>query len=116
VHTLRTDVDPGRRTTYRLIVTVDDVLLGHLADEVTLTSGEDEAGYRTVEGNDHRLLQQPFILFLKWERTGPDAEPIPRFHLSPATEPVARRVAYLLERRRGVEREHPTRTVIVHRN
>jgi len=117
VHTLRTDVDPARRTTYRLIVGVDRVLLGELAgEELTLTSGEAEPGFRTVAGNDHRLLQQPFIAFLKWERGLDDATPTLRFHLSPATEAVARRVAYLLERRRGVERQQARPRVIVRRN
>lgn len=116
VHTLRTDVDPGRRTTYRLIVGVDERLLGELPSELTLTSAEDEEGYRTIEGNDRRLLQQPFVLFLKWEQVTPDAEAAPHFHLSPATDAVAQRVAYLLERRRGVEREHPVRRVVVHHN
>jgi len=115
VTTLRTDEDPSRRTTYRLIVSMGHALLGRLpSEELTLTSTEDEAGFRTVAGNDHRLLQQPFVAFLKWERATPEATPIPHFHLSPATDPVSQRVAYLLERRRGVEREHGR--VIVHQN
>ena len=112
---LRDDVDPTRRVTRRIVLTVDEVLFGPLeGSELTLIVGEDEPGFRTFSGNDERLLRQPFVVFIKWAN-GPDGALRPRFHLSPASDSVIDRVLGLLERRRGVERERPRTVVVDHR-
>lgn len=118
VTTMRTDTDLDRRTTYRLIATVERELLGDSEDEVTLTIREGQAGFGTIAGNERRILNQPFMAFLKYYQRegteGPEGVDA-HFHLSPAAEAVVRRAEYLLERRRGVRRErHGRRTVIVH--
>lgn len=118
VTTMRTDTDLDRHTTYRLITTVERELLGDSDEEITLTIREGEAGFGTIAGNERRILNQPFIAFLKYyQREGTEGEAgvDAHFHLSPATEGVVRRAEYLLERRRGVRRERQgRRTVIVH--
>ncbi len=116
IRTLRTDVDLDRRETYRLITAVDRELLGEVDDEITLTVAQDERGYGTIENNERRLLDQQFIAFIKWQRTE-SGELRARWHLSPATEPVALETRRLLASRRNVDPNGGARrTVIVHRN
>lgn len=106
IRTLRTDVDLDRRETYRLVARPERVYLGEeqVADDedFLFSVGEGEDGYGTVVNNERRLLDQQFIAFVKWQRDEASATPVPRWHLSPATEPVARRVRSLLRRRRNV--------------
>lgn len=116
VHTVRTDTDLDRRTTYRLLVNEDQGYLGALPSDIQLTTDEAAPGFGTVSGNERRILNQPFVLFLKWERPLGATESIARWHLSPATEPVVLRTEFLLERRRGRRRSQPTRRVHIHRN
>lgn len=120
IRTLRTDVDLDRRETFRLVAHPERVYLGEeqLADEDLLLSvAEGEGGYGTVANNERRLLDAQFIAFVKWKRDADTDELVPRWHLSPATEPVATRVRALLERRRDVVPEDGTRRrVIIHRN
>ncbi len=114
VRALRTDVDLERRTTYRLLVDEQESILGELPDEQGLASVEGDGGYITIEGNEERILDEEFVLFLRWEQPSPDAPVRARWHLSPHTEEVTARVEYLAERRRGVEREQPERRIHVH--
>ena len=116
VHTVRTDTDLDRRTTYRLLVNEDQAYLGSLPADIQLTTDEAAPGFGTVSGNERRILNQPFVLFLKWERPLDAAAALPRWHLSPSTEPVVLRTEFLLERRRGRRRSQPTRRVHIHRN
>lgn len=116
IHTLRTDTDLDRVNTYRLIAEVDETLWGEPPeDELTLTVREGEAGYGTIEGNDRRILNQPFVLFLKWY-DAPDGNVRPHWHLAPATEPVTARVEYLIENRLRAPDERADERVIVHEN
>ncbi|MFW5921418.1 MAG: hypothetical protein ACOCUS_06215 [Polyangiales bacterium] len=116
VHTLRTDIDPERRSTYRLLVEVDKELLGEAPDELTLTVHEGQGGFGTIHGNDRRILNQPFVAFLKWYRTD-EGGIAPHWHLAPAAEPVAERVKWLIEKRHDKEIEEPgSRRVIIHDN
>lgn len=116
VTTIRTDTDLERRDTLRLVAHVEREYLGELDDEVTFSVAEGEAGYGTVESNERRLLDVQFIAFVKWQREE-DGRLRVRWHLSPATNAVARRVRTLLRDRRQV-REHDgtRRTVIIYRN
>lgn len=122
ISTLRTDTDLDRRDTYRLVARPDRVFLGEeaLGDEeeaLVLSVREGEGGYGTVQTNERRLLDAQFFAFVKWERDEAGALR-PRWHLSPATDTVARRVRDLLARRREISRDDSggTRRIIVHRN
>jgi hypothetical protein len=114
VQALRTDVDLERRTTYRLLVDEVESIVGELPEDLGLASQEGDGGYITIEGNESRILDEEFVLFLKWEQPSPDAPVRARWHLSPHTEDVTARVEYLAERRRGVERPQPERRIHVH--
>lgn len=116
VTTIRTDTDLDRRDTFRLVTRVDREYLGELDDEVTFAVAEGESGYSTVETNERRLLDQQFFAFVKWQRED-DGGRRPRWHLSPATDAVARRVRRLLrDRRQVVSHDGTRRTVVIHRN
>jgi hypothetical protein len=97
VTTLRHDVDLDRRETYRLIAHVDQRRYGVSPDEVALTVRQGDAGFDTVRGNEGRLLNQRFVAFLKWVEE--EGRVVARWHLSPASERVVRRVGSLLDRR-----------------
>lgn len=112
IRTLRTDVDLDRRTTFRLFPTEERVLLGRVPEELVLSAREGDAGFAAVRQNEQRVLSSPLLLFLKWERPDGASTPVARWHLSPATEQVSSRAEYLLERRRGVEREGRSRVVV----
>lgn len=115
IRTVRTDTDLDRRMTFRLYPEAENVLLGRLPETLILSSAQGDAGFVAIRNNEQRLLRDRFVLFLKWEQPEGAPEPTPRWHLSPASEPVTARVEYLLERRRGVERTSRAR-VIVHEN
>ncbi len=112
VRTLRTDVDLDRRTTFRLFPIEERALLGSLPEDLVLSAREGDPGYAAVRQNEQRVLSSPLLLFLKWERPEGASAPVARWHLSPATEQVSARAEYLLERRRGVERERRSRVVV----
>ena len=115
VRTLRTDVDLDRSETFRIIASVERAYLGEAGEELTLTVSENERGYGTVENNQRRLLDEQFIVFVKWQQT--DEGVRARWHLSPATEAVAIETRRLLESRRQVrQNDGSRRTVVVHRN
>lgn len=116
VRTLRTDVDLDRNETYRVIVHADRQLLGHLDEETTLAVRAGETGYASVRSNVDHILEQQFVAFVKWQR-GDDGVIRPRWHLSPASDPVVRRVRELLSSRRHVsEYDGSRRTVIIRNN
>ncbi|HBQ11932.1 MAG TPA: hypothetical protein DEF51_12560 [Myxococcales bacterium] len=116
VKTFRTDVDLERNETYRLVTQVDREYLGELEDEVVLSVSASEAGFGTISDNERRILDTQFIAFIKFQESA-DGTVRPRWHLSPASEPVARRVRDLLRTRRDVVEDDGTRRrVIVHRN
>jgi hypothetical protein len=110
ITTLRTDVDLDRRETFRLVARVERERHGDLADEVTLVTRQSDPGYTSVRGNGDRILNQRFVLFLKWAEE--DGQIVARWHLSPAADRVVRRVNSLVERRHTPTEER--RRVIVH--
>lgn len=114
IHTLRTDVDLDRRTTFRLLFRTDRDILGGVDEDVTLRAFEGDPGYSSLAGNEQRVLNQPFVLFLKWGQAEGSEEVVPHWHLSPAADGVVERVEYLAERRRGIQRDRGnSRTVRV---
>lgn len=116
IHTVRTDTDLDRRSTYRLIAEVDEAYWGEAPEEeLTLTVAEGEPGYGTLEGNDRRVLNQPFVLFAKWY-DAEDASVKAHWHLAPATEPVVARVEYLIENRLRAPDDRAERRVVIHEN
>ncbi|MFG0241330.1 MAG: hypothetical protein ACF8R9_00955 [Phycisphaerales bacterium JB054] len=115
VRTLRTDVDLQRRHTYRLITDVDRVYVGErVGDELTLIVREGESGFGTVRTNERHLLDNQYLVFLKWAEDE-DGRVRARWHLSPASEQVALRLRAQL-RERGLLEDDSSRRVIIRRN
>jgi hypothetical protein len=85
-----------RRAAYRLDIRVDDRLKGASARELELRVSDDEPGYRTVEVNEDRLLNDPFIAFIKWEADAATSTLVPHWHLSPDSEAVRDKIDYVL--------------------
>lgn len=116
VDTLRTDTDLDRKTTFRLIGSVDRVLLGDdPGEEVTFAVREGDAGFASVRGNERRILDAQFVAFIKWyEDANRDIKP--HWHLAPATRAVLARVDYLIETRRTEPEDQRQRRIVVHEN
>jgi hypothetical protein len=99
VNTLRTDIDPGRQTNYRLLANIKETLNGEgPEDGLTLVVKDGEPGYETVDGNQRRLLNQGFIAFVKWYEDENNMIAA-RWHLSPASENIIQRIRELIQRR-----------------
>ncbi len=112
---LRTDTDPSRVSTYRIIGHVERAVYGEYGeDELELIVKEDEGGYGTIVGNEAQILDASFVAFVKWYTTE-SGDVAPHWHLAPATHPIVARVEYLVERRHEVPRDTRT-TTIVHEN
>ncbi len=103
VNTLRTDIDPGRRTSFRLMATIDESLLGEAPKEgLTLLVRDGQAGYETVDGNQRRILNESFVVFVKWYED--ENEMISaHWHLSPASDVILDRVRELILRRENAK-------------
>jgi len=99
VTTLRTDIDPGRRTSFRLMTAVDKRLFGEAPKGgITLLVRDGQPGYETVAGNQRRILDEHFVAFVKWYED--DNELISaHWHLSPASDIILDRVQELILRR-----------------
>jgi hypothetical protein len=98
VSTLRTDIDPGRQTNYRLLATVKETLQGDgPEDGLTLLVRDGESGFETVDGNQKRILNQGFIAFIKWYEDENNTV-VARWHLSPASNNIIQRIRELLQR------------------
>lgn len=85
-----------RRSAYRLATRIEDRLKGSFGGELILRVEDDEAGYHTVQSNEDRLLRDPFIAFVKWEDEAESAEPVARWHLSPASDAARQQVQLVL--------------------
>lgn len=115
VPTMRTDIDPEGRMTFRINAAVDTSILGDASGEIALESHQGELGFPGVRSNERRIQSSSMVLFLRWA-ADEDGSNVARWHLSPASDGVISRVRYLAERRRGVEREGRPARVIVHEN
>jgi hypothetical protein len=114
VETIRIDTDLDRRNTLRLLTDVQDRFFGESpGDELALVVREGAIGWGTVEGNDQRLLDNPYVAFVKWYATE-DGTVLPHWHLSPSTDAVVRRVRALAERRSDAPRGREI--VVTHEN
>lgn len=85
-----------RRSAYRLDVKVKSRLKGSSTRELALRVSDDVPGYRSVQANEDRLLEDSFIAFVKWEANAAASELIAHWHLSPDTDAVRDKIEYLL--------------------
>jgi hypothetical protein len=114
VRTLRIDVDLDRRQTARLVTTVGEVLAGSPpGTEVVLVVREGQMGFSTVHGNDHRILDQTFVAYVKWAQ-GDAGEVVPRWHLAPASPGVVDETRELIRMKRAGAESQPRRVVHQH--
>ncbi|MFN9813844.1 MAG: hypothetical protein ACK6CU_29885 [Deltaproteobacteria bacterium] len=113
VTTMRTDTDLERRETHRLVAHIDSVRFGQPpGDDLELVVREGDAGFDTVHEQEQRILNQRFVAFVKWTQAGPGDPIVARWHLSPASERIVRRVNALIDARNGPTEDR--RRVIVH--
>lgn len=87
-----------RRSAYRLNAKVKDRLKGESTKELVLRVSDDQAGHRSVQANEDRLLHDSFIAFIKWEADPDSPEPIAHWHLSPDSGAVRDKIEYVLRR------------------
>ncbi len=115
ISTLRTDTDLERNETHRLVAHIDTLRLGEGVsdgDELELVVREGDPGFDTVHNQDPRILNQRFVAFVKWTQESEGMPIVARWHLSPASERVVRRVNSLVEARRSPNDDR--RRIIVH--
>jgi hypothetical protein len=112
ITTIRDATDLEHHDSVQLVAAVDQVRIGEgVPSEIELAVREGEGGYGTLRNAESRILNQRFVLFVKWTQN--DAGTIvPRWHLSPAGAGVIRRVNTLVEMRRTDASER--RRIIVH--
>ena len=116
VTTLRTDTDLDRRTTYRLICHVDRMLYGESpGEEFELVVREGSDGYASVDGNDRRILQKTFVLFMKWYQP-PAGQVAVHWHLSPASQQILTATNRMVERRNVAQNPDQREIIIEHSN
>ncbi|MBK8169066.1 MAG: hypothetical protein IPK60_01825 [Sandaracinaceae bacterium] len=114
ISTVRTSVDLDHRTTYHLVPEPTQSLWEQLPP-VELTVREGAPGYASVHASLERLQVGNYILFVKWYTTD-TGDVGAHWHLSPGTQAVIDRTAYLIEHRRTpLEGRHRV-TVITHSN
>ena len=98
VNTVRSDVNPDREVSYRLVAETEAALRGRPPDEEwSLPVGA--TGVASVEGNEARLLESRFVLFVKYYQDE-SGRVLPHWHLSPGSDAVIQRVEYLIGRHR----------------
>lgn len=101
-HTFREDMTPRREVTYRISLDLDTRLYGELPDEIELVSRPGDEGFESVQGQQARILESRFVVFVKWQLSEESGEVEAAFHLEPASETVQARVRELIERMHGV--------------
>jgi len=100
VITLRTDQDLEQRTTFHIVVKVDEVLEGkHGGEELNLRVAQGEPGYANVERYREQMLNKPFVAFVRWykDASGVAGE---HFHLSTPSKHLLQRLDRLLANKR----------------
>ena len=85
-----------RRSTYRLTVRVKNRLKGSSSKEIVLSVHDEESGYTSVRVNEDRLLQDPFIAFVKWEAVPESPRRVAHWHLSPDSDAVREKIDFSL--------------------
>jgi len=101
-HTFREDTNPRQQRTYRVSLSLDTRLYGELPDELELISRPGDEGFESVNGQESHILQQRFVVFVKWQLNEESGAVEAAFHLEPASPTVQARVRELVERMHGV--------------
>ena len=115
VTTLRTDVDPERRTSFRVVGDIERPLYGSIPDrELDLTVDENAVGYASVRDNQELFLNQVFVAYVKWYEDE-EGEVAAHWHLSPASEGIVGATEKLVKERTE-EKKKLVRKVVVHKN
>lgn len=79
---VHTDIDPDKRTSYRVVLDIRQVHRGNMAKgEHSLVAQEGSLGYRSLAGNPERVLRRQFVAFIKYAEA--PGRPIAHFHLTP---------------------------------
>lgn len=82
------DETGGEAPYIRLVLSVTSRLYGTMDEELTLRVEQVDPGYASIDGKQRALLEQSFVLALRWQRLSAESTEVePRFHLTPATEP-----------------------------
>lgn len=95
ITTLRTEVNPDKRSTHWLVGDVGDVLKGEYKGELGLSTSDASIGFSTVERERASLLHKPMVVFAKWVA---DEAGVVRahWHLAPATKSIVNAVRLTL--------------------
>jgi hypothetical protein len=101
ISTIRTDADLERRETFRLTAHSDSIRYGQIDEDMVIVSARSDAGFDTVRGNDTRILNNRFVLFLRWVQEDVNSPRVARWHMSPASDLIVRRVNSLVDARHG---------------
>lgn len=101
ISTIRTDADLERRETFRLTAHSDSIRYGQIDEDMVIVSARNDSGFDTVRGNDTRILNNRFVLFLRWVQADANSPRVARWHMSPASEPIVARVNSLVAARHG---------------
>lgn len=89
---------PDGKDSFRLQVSVDRTLLGDRPADPAFAAREDEAGYDSIAQNERRILNRPFVAFVKWKEEA-NGEVVGRWHLSPASNGVLATVEQAIQHR-----------------
>mgnify|MGYP000901230361 CR=1 FL=1 len=89
---------PDGKDSFRLQVSIDRMLLGDRPAEPAFAAREDEAGYDSIAQNERRILDRPFVAFVKWKQES-NGDVVARWHLSPASTGVLATVNQAVQHR-----------------
>lgn len=90
------DSDPDKRKSYRIVLKVRKVHRGRLGagvSEVSLSAREGSLGYGSIASNPERILQRPFVAFMKYVEA--PVRPRAHFHLTPPSIALRRALAVI---------------------
>ncbi len=113
------DETAGEDPYIRLVLNVRSKMFGTVDEELSLRVRRTDPGFPSIHGKSRSLLAQPFILALRWQKLNEDSdEVVPRWYLTPATEPV---VEFVQDRINvahggGGSGRRGGRTVVIHNN
>ena len=89
---------PDGKDSFRLQVSIDRMLLGDRPAEPAFAAREDEAGHDSIAQNERRILNRPFVAFVKWKEES-NGDVVARWHLSPASTGVLATVNQAVQHR-----------------
>ena len=114
VNTLRTDVNPERQISYRVVAEIERRIYGDFPyAEIELTVDENAVGYASVNENQELYLNRAFVAYIRWYEKE-DGEIAAHWHLSPASDGVVGATESLIAER--TENKRVRRKVVVHKH